>query len=119
ELGEIEQAVAGSGWSIRHDAVIGLFSFQKFVMYRDLLDNDETIVRHPVVRALARGELSEELDEGAAGVPEPSELDDAQPPVNDLLVLDADATQRRAIEAARRGQSFVMHGPPGTGKSQT
>ena len=29
------------------------------------------------------------------------------------------ATQRRCIEAARRGQSFVMQGPPGTGKSQT
>lgn len=42
-------------------------------------------------------------------------VDDEETVVN----LDSDSSQRRAIEAARRGQSFVMHGPPGTGKSQT
>ncbi|MBL7259197.1 DUF4011 domain-containing protein [Paractinoplanes lichenicola] len=35
------------------------------------------------------------------------------------LVLDADATQRACVEAALAGQSFVLDGPPGTGKSQT
>ena len=32
---------------------------------------------------------------------------------------DADATQRQCIAAATAGCSFVMDGPPGTGKSQT
>jgi predicted ATPase with chaperone activity len=32
-------------------------------------------------------------------------------------VLDADASQRAAIAAALDGRSFVMDGPPGTGKS--
>src|SRR5207244_9270399 len=38
---------------------------------------------------------------------------------DDYSIRDADATQRLCIEAAKRGQSFVMQGPPGTGKSQT
>src|SRR5262249_56178685 len=33
--------------------------------------------------------------------------------------LDADAPQRAAIAAALDGRSFVLDGPPGTGKSQT
>ncbi|KAJ1461792.1 hypothetical protein M885DRAFT_239904 [Pelagophyceae sp. CCMP2097] len=35
------------------------------------------------------------------------------------LVHHADATQRRAVETAVLGQSFVLRGPPGTGKSST
>ena len=35
------------------------------------------------------------------------------------MVLDADASQRAAIAAALDGRSFVLDGPPGTGKSQT
>ncbi|NKZ93661.1 AAA family ATPase, partial [Rhodococcus hoagii] len=34
-------------------------------------------------------------------------------------ILDADSSQRRCILAAANGKSFVMDGPPGTGKSQT
>ncbi|MHC6176611.1 DUF3320 domain-containing protein [Glutamicibacter sp. X7] len=34
-------------------------------------------------------------------------------------MLDADSSQRVAVAAALAGKSFVMDGPPGTGKSQT
>ena len=40
-------------------------------------------------------------------------------PKDGATVLPADATQRQCIDAATRGHSFVMDGPPGTGKSQT
>ncbi len=44
----------------------------------------------------------------------------ARVPEDDVfLPLPADASQLYAIEAANRGESFVLHGPPGTGKSQT
>ena len=36
-----------------------------------------------------------------------------------LLPIPADASQLYAIRAASAGNSFVLHGPPGTGKSQT
>ena len=34
-------------------------------------------------------------------------------------VVDADASQTRAIRMAKSGENFVIQGPPGTGKSQT
>ena len=34
-------------------------------------------------------------------------------------MLDADSSQRSAIAAVLSGRSLVIHGPPGTGKSQT
>jgi very-short-patch-repair endonuclease len=39
--------------------------------------------------------------------------------VADYSVLDADSSQRAAIDAVLAGRSLVIHGPPGTGKSQT
>src|SRR3954453_6507154 len=44
ELEEVRRAVAANGWQVREDAVIGLFSFQKYVMYRDLLDHTDRVV---------------------------------------------------------------------------
>jgi len=40
-------------------------------------------------------------------------------PENDFSVLDADSSQRSAIDTVLDGRSLVIHGPPGTGKSQT
>ena len=118
ELAEIQAAVAPHGWTVDHGAVLGLFSFQKYVMYRDLLDNERVIVRHPLVRSLAEQRLTHDA-QLITDVPELAELDEQQPARGIFSILDADASQRRCIEAAKRGQSFVMHGPPGTGKSQT
>jgi len=118
ELAEIQAAVQKHGWTVRHDAVIGLFSFQKYVMYRDLLDNQAAAAAHPLVRALAKKELDpEELPEVELSPPE--SLDEVQPAASTFSILDADASQRVCVEAAKSGQSYVMHGPPGTGKSQT
>ena len=104
--------------TVRRAAALGLFSFQKFVMYRDLLMNESRITTHPFIGALARNEPVLGPQGMHAEIPEWG-LDDIQPAARDMSILDADATQRRCIEAARRGQSFRLHGPPGTGKSQT
>ena len=47
------------------------------------------------------------------------ELDSIREPDRMFHILDADSSQQVCIELARQGQSFVLHGPPGTGKSQT
>ncbi|HYT26121.1 MAG TPA: AAA domain-containing protein, partial [Actinomycetota bacterium] len=44
---------------------------------------------------------------------------DRVPPADEFLVLDADASQNLAVDAAVRGEDLVLDGPPGTGKSQT
>jgi DNA replication protein DnaC len=50
-------------------------------------------------------------------LPTERDLDESKDP--GFSVIDADSSQRRAIEAANRGLNFVLYGPPGTGKSQT
>ena len=46
-------------------------------------------------------------------------IDETRPPEDNPTVLDADASQRRVIAAVKAGNSVVVSGPPGTGKSQT
>jgi len=36
-----------------------------------------------------------------------------------VLIQDADASQHSALIDAMKGHNLVIHGPPGTGKSQT
>ena len=115
----VRRAVAEAGWQVDETAVLSTFTFQKEVIYRDLRVNEDTIAAHAMVRLLAEGPTSSQL-ETVAFIPEPEEgLDDRHPPEDLACILDADATQRRCLIAARQGHSFVMDGPPGTGKSQT
>jgi very-short-patch-repair endonuclease len=108
------------GWSIEPYAAIGLFSFAKEPMYRDLVEHAEAVAENPAVQSLALGAPVEELHPTLDVVaPTEAELDVVQKPEDMFSVLDADSSQRIAIEAANRGQSFVLYGPPGTGKSQT
>lgn len=115
------RSVVGSrpGWELLSRTVMGAFSFQKEVMYRDLLRNEDAIVAHQLVTALALGSAGQ-ADKALDFEPMPEEvLDDEAPPEEMATILDADASQRQCIVAAREGHSFVMDGPPGTGKSQT
>lgn len=105
------------GWRVLDRVVIARFSFQKEVMYRDLLVNQQLICAHPLVRALADPQASStEFD---FDPPDDDALDRIAPETGMVSILDADATQRRCIWSAREGRTFVMDGPPGTGKSQT
>lgn len=117
-LAEFDRAVASQpGWEVRRRLVIGPFSFHKEVMYRDLLKNEEKVSEHPLVRALAIG-AREAFGLDFDVIPE-DRLDEDAPPESIVTILDADATQLQCITAAAAGRSFVMDGPPGTGKSQT
>ncbi len=117
---QVGRAVGGrSGWRVRDRAVLSNFTFHKEAMYRDLLDNEEQLTAHPIIRAMALGQAAPEVDDFAfEPVPE-DHLDLVSPPEDLLSVVDADSSQRQSIVAAREGHSFVMDGPPGTGKSQT
>ena len=115
-LATVRDAVAArDGWHVSEGAVLSCFSFAKEAMYRDLLDHEDLATAHPAVGALAagagRGLVFDEIPE--------HEIDSRAAPEITPVVLDADASQRAAIAAALDGRSFVMDGPPGTGKSQT
>nr|WP_244644852.1 DUF3320 domain-containing protein [Frigoribacterium sp. CFBP 8766] len=107
-----------AGWVVDDFAALGVFAFAKEAMYRDLLDHEDVIASSELVQALSGGitaEASEFLFEPHGD----KDIDDVAPPETVPLVLDADASQRAAVQAAVAGRSFTLDGPPGTGKSQT
>jgi hypothetical protein len=98
------------GWRIADAVVLACFDLAAEAIRQDLAEHEDRILAHPVVRALAAEDGDFLFEPAAAG-----EIDEAEPP----LLLDADADQRACVAAALAGHSFVVDGPPGTGKSQT
>jgi very-short-patch-repair endonuclease/predicted house-cleaning noncanonical NTP pyrophosphatase (MazG superfamily) len=115
-LDAVAKAVAANGWKVEQSVDLGLFSFYKLVIYKDLEANADVVTQHPIVRAIA-GIKDESII--LDSLPEEKDVDKIEAPQKTFQVLDADSSQRVSIEYALRGQSFVMIGPPGTGKSQT
>ena len=116
----VKEAIADRpGWGVVERAVLTTFSFQKEAIYRDLTDNAETILADPHVQLLGLGPDSTISEALAFDPPDQDTLDDKYPPERLASILDADSSQRACIVSARDGKSFVMDGPPGTGKSQT
>lgn len=98
-------------WDVLETASIGIFSFSQFVMWNDIRNRTEDLMRSKVVRSLMEGKLTWDA--------QPLEIGDHVQEDHVLLPLPADASQLYAIQTACNGESFVLHGPPGTGKSQT
>ena len=92
-------------------AYLGDFSFTQFVMWNDIRNRVDDLARNKLVRSLIDGKLSWPATAMQPG----GRVDEA----GTLLPLSADASQLYAIQQAASGRSFVLHGPPGTGKSQT
>ncbi len=99
------------GWDVVNDAYLAVFSFQRFLLWNDLRTHIGAWEKNNNVAALLSGRAerceTEEADEDAG---DPEEV---------LLPLVADSSQYNAIALSGTGASFVLHGPPGTGKSQT
>ena len=112
----VRQVVLSLGWTVESTVALGLFSFHKLVIYKDIESNAELVTQHPIIRAIV-GVKDETLV--VDNLPDERDVDRIQLPAKTFQVLDADSSQRVSIEYALRGQSFVMQGPPGTGKSQT
>ena len=117
-LNQVSTAVSSQrGWAVKTGIYLGLFSFQKFVMYKDLEANRSALETHRLIRQLITrsgtsfGTLPPEIRS--------MELDEEYPPEKTFQVVDADSSQLRAIAAVSRGHDLVLEGPPGTGKSQT
>lgn len=105
--------VSKPGWTIIDACVIGMFKFSQFVMWHDLHNYREEIASNKIVQSLLEGKLSweyEDMEKAGAGFNDESQV---------FLPISADASQLYAIKRAKEGASFVLHGPPGTGKSQT
>lgn len=115
---EVTEAVSTqSGWQVRTDIFLSFFSFQKFLMYKDMEANSAAFSSHPLIKQLI-------LKSGSSIRALPDEiretnLDDVFAPESTAQVTNADSSQLRAILAVSRNHNLVLEGPPGTGKSQT
>ena len=114
-LKNIEEMIAfKKDWYITNDLVLGLFTFSKIARYHDLKDNESFVTANPNVKCLF-GQQDQELQ--ASKEQDKEEKNRPFLPLHN--VVDADSSQFAAIECAKQGDSFVLEGPPGTGKSQT
>ncbi|AMR33956.1 DNA helicase [Mucilaginibacter sp. PAMC 26640] len=113
----IRQAImAKSRWDVEEQAVLGTFSFSKFILWNDIHHNADKLARNKVVASLISGQLEWQPEEDNSVMA----IDDGQlHPKNVALPISSDSSQLKAILASGEGKSFVLHGPPGTGKSQT
>ncbi|KQQ09743.1 DUF3320 domain-containing protein [Rathayibacter sp. Leaf296] len=106
-------AERGLPFRVEETVDLAVLQFAKYRLWKDLDEQWETLAKSPLVSHLinsplepfedpAGEDLTLDLDALAAAVPVP-----------------ADASQLEAVAAAVAGKTFVLEGPPGTGKSQT
>ncbi|WP_229874374.1 DUF4011 domain-containing protein [Amycolatopsis deserti] len=99
-------------YRIDESASLRLLQFSTFQMWRDLTDHWQVFERNEVVRHLVHN--SGQPFRLRSGLPDVSVDESAL-----HLPIAADGSQMRAVALAEQGHSFVLEGPPGTGKSQT
>jgi very-short-patch-repair endonuclease len=103
-------------WDVLENAYLGLFSFSKFVMWHDLKARAEELKRNKIVSSLISGSLQWTPESNYIN---DEKLDETCHPREIICPISADSSQLSAVRAAGQGRSIVLHGPPGTGKSQT
>jgi superfamily I DNA and/or RNA helicase len=105
------------GWAVLDNFVcLSMFSFAHFVMWSDLKNYRQEFLKNPIVSSLVHGQ--KEWEDPKDGIL-PNQLDSKVKPQDLAIPLPADSSQIEAIAASTAGESFVLDGPPGTGKSQT
>ena len=105
------------GWEVIEGCSLGVFSFTKYLMWKDLSDREEFLLRNPIVSQIAAEQRSSFPVQ--VGFPDPATLDNEVESDKVYTPMSGDSSQLSAVLAAARGKNFVLIGPPGTGKSQT
>lgn len=115
-------------WSVDASIALGAFSYSKLAMYQDLERMLRQGVRSDLTQLLASGGAARSEWAAASGAAPATahgedltggRLDDLLDIRDQYAVLQADFSQLGALDQARNGGHLVIHGPPGTGKSQT
>jgi hypothetical protein len=116
-----ERCATVSDWAIADRFVLGNFWYAKLPMVKDLEGSIDALSSHEAAAAMAG---DKEAQQALAAARQESTSDappsvDVISPANEFNVLDSDSSQSLAIARACGGESMVLKGPPGTGKSQT
>ncbi|MGX9986918.1 DUF3320 domain-containing protein [Soonwooa purpurea] len=103
------------GWDVLDQIVLGTFSFNKLILWQDLSKYSEEIQKSSIVKSLIDGKLTETLESVEGNHLELEDLSSASL----TLPIPTDNSQLNAVNNANQNKTFILHGPPGTGKSQT
>lgn len=115
-MGVVRRAIMQlKGWDVEEQLVLGNFSFSKLILWKDIVVHQEELLKSDMVRSLVDGKLAFNVNY------EPHSENDCDSIQSKSVVLPipTDASQLEAVLTAQKGHSFILHGPPGTGKSQT
>jgi very-short-patch-repair endonuclease len=114
-LRAVRRAVQEQLWEVTEEVWLSTFSFESLVIYRDLRALADEAAAHPVIAALSGTAKSRAKSESL-----PHDLDSLPTPATvPIPVLPTDSSQLAALTLSSSGHHLVVHGPPGTGKSQT
>ncbi|MES2355017.1 MAG: DUF3320 domain-containing protein [Pseudomonadota bacterium] len=105
------------GWEVKEQVHLGIFSFTKYLMWKDLQDRQKQLQENVVVAHLINnpGKAFSDASVEFNG----DMLDEQFAPEQLYTPMLSDSSQLRAICVADSGSNLVLEGPPGTGKSQT
>lgn len=121
-LAEVTKAISkNERWEVEDRCCLGRFAFPKIAMWQDLGDHIDSIASSTICQSIG-GQAANDPQVAfgdPSSVPDARQLDDHVGPGEIKAILDCDSSQLEAIVAAKKGISFVLDGPPGTGKSQT
>ena len=103
----------GLPYRVEDTADLAILQFAKFRLWKDLDEHWPQLMHNALVRHLVESPNQAFEDQpSAVSTADLDELDAACP-------IPADASQLAAVAEAVAGRTFVLEGPPGTGKSQT
>ncbi|GAA1938967.1 DUF4011 domain-containing protein [Agromyces allii] len=104
---------AGLPFRVEESVDLAILQFAKFRLWKDLDEHWETLAENALVSHLIHTPLDAFQDPTSAAPP--VDLDE----LGAVVPVPADASQLEAVAEAVGGRTFVLEGPPGTGKSQT
>ena len=101
------------GWNVYEDVYLAQFTFARYAMWADVKNNISSFAKNPLIAGLMTN-----TNKLAANKLSGAREDDGDPRAV-LTPLACDSAQYEAVAESEKGATFVLHGPPGTGKSQT
>ncbi|QZY51764.1 DUF3320 domain-containing protein [Leucobacter tenebrionis] len=100
-------------FTVEDSVELAILQFAKFRLWKDVDENWDAFTSNPLVDHLVHSPTETFSD--PAATPANPDLD----AVITELPVSADSSQADAVVEAAAGRTFVLEGPPGTGKSQT
>lgn len=90
------------------------FSFNNYIIWDDIKNKKSQLLENEIIKAFVDGTS---LNNKKSDVESLNDEDTI--PEEVAAPLSADSSQLKAVIKANEGESFILDGPPGTGKSQT